>query len=579
MRLRSFALACAVAVSSLALSATGASAFFHSGPGGCRVTIHSPVRITAGESATVFGQLVCRHNVKTEGKIVRLFRRVPGVPGSTLEASTTTGAGGAYQFQLTGSVVENNGIWHVRSRGAESVNRSIRVAPQVTFEGPPEGTQILTGVANKVTFTGKVTPADIGARVVLQRQNALTGNEWHRIDLGVVEAGGGYSIPHTFIVPGDANLRVLVLSQGRNVRETSSPLTYEISQEQNKELTIEATPDPILYGQSVVLSGTLAGVTSSQPVTLLARNVHQHGFAPVAQVNTSSSGAYTFPAQTPVNSTYYKVQGDGKISAVLFEGVKYVLTAEASATSLMEGQVVTFSGNVAPTPAQPGHVIYLQRENASGTGFHVVRVGTGHTGSHVLDPLPGVQRGGRRLPRVHPRRSRQRGHRQPDVHDQREPGSGRGFERSPGQLFKPLGRIDQLQRSGKGRRRTGQRRRGSNRKRRSSPRASPPPVATQHASILVTASIVVHRAGIVVHRQHPGTPPASWSHRGRLRAASVVTRGYRPRVQMGAHLALDPLQGVVHGLGVAGEVLAHLLVGAAIQIQRQHAALQLRERR
>ena len=212
--------------------------------------------------------------------------------------------------------------------------------------------------------------------MILQRQNALTGNEWHRIDSGVVEAGGGYSIPHTFLVPGDANLRVLVLSQGRNVPETSSPLTYEISQAQNKELTIEATPDPILYGQSVVIGGMLAGVTTSQPVTLLARTLHQHGFAPVAQVSTSTNGAYTFPAQTPVNSTYYKVQGDGKSSAVLFEGVRYVLTAEASATSVMEGQVVTFSGKVAPTPSQPGHVIYLQRENASGTGFHVVRVGT-----------------------------------------------------------------------------------------------------------------------------------------------------------------------------------------------------------
>jgi hypothetical protein len=378
MRLRaSLTLACAVSVSSLALLTTGTSAFYHPSPSGrCRVTIHTPVQITAGESATVFGQLVCRRHASTEGKTVRLFRHVPGAPGFTLVQSTTTGAGGAYQFQLTGPVVENSSVWHVRSHGAESVNRRIRVAPQVTLEGPPEGTQILTGVANKVTFTGKVIPADIGAKVILQRQNALTGNEWHRIDSGVVEAGGGYSIVHTFLVPGDANLRVLVLSQGRNIPATSSPLTYEISQAQNPELTIEATPDPIVEGQSVIISGTLAGATTSQPVTLLARTVHQHGFTQVAQVDTNSSGAYTFPAQTPVNSTYYKVESGGKSSAVLFEGVRYTLVAEASPTSVMEGQVVTFSGKVAPTPARPGHVIYLQRLNASGTGFHVVRVST-----------------------------------------------------------------------------------------------------------------------------------------------------------------------------------------------------------
>ncbi len=111
----------------------------------------------------------------------------------------------------------------MRSHGAESANRGVRVAAQVTLNGPPEGTQILTGVANRVTFTGTVTPADVGARVILQRQNALTGNEWHRIDSGVVEAGGGYSITHTFIVPGDANLRVLVRSQGRNVRQPVEP--------------------------------------------------------------------------------------------------------------------------------------------------------------------------------------------------------------------------------------------------------------------------------------------------------------------------------------------------------------------
>jgi hypothetical protein len=80
--------------------------------------------------------------------------------------------------------------------------------------------------------------------------------------------------------------------------------------------------------------------------------------------------------QAPVNSTLYRVKVAGQKSAVLYEGVKDVLTAEASPTTLPAGQAVTFSGTVAPD--HTGHVVYLERENASGTGFHVVQVG------HVL---------------------------------------------------------------------------------------------------------------------------------------------------------------------------------------------------
>jgi hypothetical protein len=283
MRLkRLLTLACAIVIastaSSLALLTTGASAFSHPGPGRCRVSIQVvPRQITAGEPVVIFGRLVCRNRANAAGRVVRLFHHIPGA-GFTYVQSTTTDAQGFYQFQRADGAVETNRIWHVRAHGAESSNRGVRVAAQVTLSGPPEGTQIFTGPTNKVTFTGTVTPADVGARVILQRQNALTGNEWRRIDSSTVEAGGGFSIVHNFLVPGDANIRVLVHSQGRNVPSPSNVLSYEISQAQNPALTINASTDPISFGQSVTISGVLAG-GAHRAVTLLARTVHQKGFA------------------------------------------------------------------------------------------------------------------------------------------------------------------------------------------------------------------------------------------------------------------------------------------------------------
>jgi hypothetical protein len=256
----------------------------------------------------------------------------------------------------------------------------------VTLSGPPEGTQIETGGPNKQTFSGTVNPTDAGARVILQRQNAVTGNEWHRIGIGSVQAGGTYTITHTFRVPGDASIRVLVRSDGLNIPSPSNELEYNISQAQNPSLTISSSADPIMYGQSLSISGVLAGGVN-YPVTLEARTVHQHGFAPVAQAVTDASGNYSFAAQTPVNSTLYRViagnpRCDIRVckgplsllkSAVLYEGVKDVLTAEVSATTVDAGEALTFKGTVAPDHS--GHVIYLERQNAAGTGFHVVQVG------------------------------------------------------------------------------------------------------------------------------------------------------------------------------------------------------------
>jgi hypothetical protein len=388
MRLRKLAPAFVAATSLLALAPAVASAHKHPSPfGRCSINIRvAPRQIVASEQVEVKGRLVCNRHALAGGQIVTLYEHVAGTAGYVPAKSTTTNMNGFYE--LSSAALTANTSFYVRSHGAQSGHKKARVAAQVTLIGPPEGTQILTGAPNQQTFSGTVTPTDVGARVILQRENAVTGNEWHRIGIGQVVAGGTYSITHTFRVPGDASIRVLVRSDGLNIPSASTPLEYEISQAQNPSLTISSSADPISYGQPVTISGVVAGAPASHPVTLLARTVHQHGFAPVAEAITDASGNYSFAAQSPVNSTLYRVTtadpscyAPGPAvrackalkSAVLYEGVKDVLTAEVSATTIQAGQALTFKGTVAPDHS--GHVIYLERQNAAATGFHVVQVG------------------------------------------------------------------------------------------------------------------------------------------------------------------------------------------------------------
>jgi hypothetical protein len=380
MRLEKLGPAMIAATSLLALAPAAASAHKHPSPRGrCAINIRVAERqITAGEQVEVKGRLKCLPPATAGGQAVTLYEHIAGTAGYVPAQSTTTDASGFYK--LTPPALNANTSFYVRSHGAQSAHKQARVAVQVTLTGPPEGTQITTGAPNQQTFSGTVTPADVGARVILQRQNAVSGDEWHRIGIGQVLAGGStggeYTITHTFRVPGDASIRVLVRSDRINSPSASTPLEYEISQAQNPSLTIASSADPISYGASTTISGVLAGVTTPQTVTLLARTVHQHGFAPIAEVSTDASGNYSFPAQSPVNSTLYRVQGAAQKSAVLYEGVKNVLTAEVSANTVQAGEALAFKGTVAPD--QTGHVIYLERENAAGTAFHVVQVG------HVL---------------------------------------------------------------------------------------------------------------------------------------------------------------------------------------------------
>lgn len=351
----------------------------------CRLSIQAAPRvITVGESTSVSGQLICA-GAPAANQAVTVYEHSAGSGVTSIVGSPMTEAKGFYQVTASGFMT--NTQFFARSGSVQSGHRTVRVQVQVTSEPPTpaDGAQLFTAagpfkggvrsrtrLTNQVTFAGRVNPVDSGATVVLQRENATANEEWHEIGIGAVQANGKYLLKHTFGAPGDANIRIVVRPPSQiNAVGATTPVSYEISQAQNPLLTIESKADPITSGGSVTITGVVAGA-NSQPITLLAR-ARGGTFAPVAKATTGAGGVYTF-TQSPLTNTFYEVTSATTNSAILFEGVKYALgISSISASTVQAGQPLTISGTV--SPAVSGHTIYLERQNPSKIGFHVVEEG------------------------------------------------------------------------------------------------------------------------------------------------------------------------------------------------------------
>jgi hypothetical protein len=381
---------------------------------GCRLKLNAAPRLVqSGESALLYGTLACSGAVSVANQTVTVSEQAAGMPGTGVAGTATTDSAGNYQ--LTSPALTTDSSFTASAMGASSGRQNVRVAAKVSLSGPPEGAELFTRsgpfvgakglrpfLRNRVTFTGTVSPADAGAEVVLQRENATGNEEWHRIgrtqiDPGCASSPTGvcsYSLTHTFGAPGDANIRVVVRPHKMNAPGVSETLSYEISQAQNPALTIESSADPISYGQTVTITGTLSA-GAGKALTLLARGRTQSTFTPVASATSGSGGTYSFVPQMPLTSTLYEVTGAGQTSGKLFEGVKYGLTAGVSGSSIQVGQPLTFSGTV--TPGNVGHPVYVQQQNLSGIGFKTVEMGTVGAGSTYSIPYTPFATGHRKL--------------------------------------------------------------------------------------------------------------------------------------------------------------------------------------
>ena len=164
---------------------------------GCRISLNvAPRLITAGETALAYGQTSC------PAQTITLYQRVAGSPGFAVAGTATTDAQGGYQ--ITTAPQSTNSQFYAAIGASQSRHRMEKVAALVTLL-PPAGKQaaagLQTGRANAVTFTGSVSPNDAGDVLVLQRENAVKGNEWHWIGRTIVNSSGGFALTHAFTSP------------------------------------------------------------------------------------------------------------------------------------------------------------------------------------------------------------------------------------------------------------------------------------------------------------------------------------------------------------------------------------------
>jgi hypothetical protein len=371
----------AAAAGLLALAPAGAMARTpkggHLGVSGCHPSlVVEPHVVNSGDSVLLSGSaLNCLPPLNASGETVSVYEKIAGVHGAAKFVGTaTTLADGTFTF--TPNPLITGSSFYAKIGRFRSPTRQVRVAPTVEFEGP-KAAALVTGATNAVTFTGKVTPSDTGAEVVLQREAATSTEEWHTIQTGnFVKADGTFTIPHRFGIPGEANLRAVVRPHGVfDVRSPSAPLSYVINKPQNPNLTLESkSGNPLNYGQSLTLGGVVKGA-GVEKVSLMRKTFGSSTFTKVAEGTTTSGGAYEFNVGAVEQNASYKVTNGMVTSHTLFIGVKWVVdTASVSATKVTSGQQIEFTGTVSPD--RSGHFVYLEKHNQFIGGYHVVDLTT-----------------------------------------------------------------------------------------------------------------------------------------------------------------------------------------------------------
>jgi hypothetical protein len=137
----------------------------------------------------------------------------------------------------------------------------------------------------------------------------------------------------------------------------------------NRGLTINATPNPIIAGEGVLIYGQLrGGDVAGQPVKLYHRINPFTQFTLIGKTTTDKFGFYDFTRAEGVvytNRSWFVRGRDGAHSRTIHERVAAEVTLQASMTTANTGQPIVFSGHVTPNHAFERVFLQVQRGEAN----------------------------------------------------------------------------------------------------------------------------------------------------------------------------------------------------------------------
>jgi hypothetical protein len=198
---------------------------------------------------------------------------------------------------------------------------------------------VSTGGATAVSFGSAILNGTINPRGTDTSYYFQYGpTKAYGLQTGILDAGGGSKGVHVAIAVGGLapltqyHYRLVAVNSGgfgyggdKSFHTTKVPLS----------LAILASPNPVLYGGSVTVQGTLAGTDNSNRVVVLQANAFPYtaGFVNVGNPElTNAVGGFSFPVLGLVQGTQFRVVTSTKtpvISPVASESVDLRVSATA----------------------------------------------------------------------------------------------------------------------------------------------------------------------------------------------------------------------------------------------------------